>query len=64
MNDCLWKCIGGCNKDCKCKSYISMNSNEGQGLSAKWQEVVDEALNQRAIRFADANGFKESEGEQ
>jgi len=58
MNDCLWGAIGVCNKDCQCKSYISMNSEEGQALSIEWEKIVENVLPEFAITFAEANGFK------
>lgn len=61
MNDCLWRSIGVCEKDCKCKSYMSMNCEDGSILGGQWEKIVSSGLKQHAIRFAEANGF-ESEG--
>ena len=57
MNDCLWFAMGVCNGECKCKQYLSMNSDKGYKICYEWENKVDEILKPKAIIFAEENGF-------
>lgn len=57
MNDCIWAAIGVCNGHCKCKNYVSLNSDEGCKLREKYEKEINPVIDVVARNFAKRNGY-------
>jgi hypothetical protein len=60
MNDCIWAAIGACNGPCRCKSYVSLNSDKGAELIKRYEKEIDPIVT--AMRETAGKNFAERSG--